>query len=351
MKREVAYVGCYTFHGRSKGIEVFDVDSEAGRFTRREHVTVDNCAYLTVSKDSRFLYAAVDEGISAFQIMPEGDLAFLKTTSIRGMRGCYLDIHPSGKFIAIGGYHDGKMTVLRIEKDGTVGDITYEFYDKGIGSVAERNFRPHISCTEFSPDGKLLLAVDSGIDQVKVFLFDETTGQAVMKDMVHCGINSGPHRLKFYQYGRIVYILHELQNYVGVYDCTYNEKGLPTFELKQKIATLPKNYTVPSAACVIDFSPDFKHLICANAGENTIALYDIDEETGLLTLRNILPVSGDYPKDIDIFPNGRFLVSTNHDSDSLTFFRIHYDTGTIVMNGLELPIDNPNCLRIVELPE
>ena len=192
---------------------------------------------------------------------------------------------------------------------------------------------------------------DDGRGRRMLVLFDETTGQAVMKDMVHCGINSGPHRLKFYQYGRIVYILHELQNYVGVYDCTYNEKGLPTFELKQKIATLPKNYTVPSAACVIDFSPDFKHLICANAGENTIALYDIDEETGLLTLRNILPVSGDYPKDIDIFPNGRFLVSTNHDSDSLTFFRVHYDTGTIVMNGLELPIDNPNCLRIVELPE
>lgn len=349
MKKQVAYVGCYTFHGNSQGLEIFDVDPEAGRFTRRSEVKVDNCAFLTVSEDRKFLYAAVDEGISTFRINADGDLEFLKTTSIRGMRGCYMDIHPSGKFIAIGGYHDGKMTVLRIDGDGTVGDITFEFYDKGIGSVAERNFRPHLSCTEFSPDGKLLLAVDSGIDQVKVFLFDETTGYAKMRDMVHCGVNSGPHRLKFYDHGKVVYILHELQNYVGVYDVTVNEKGLPVFELKQKIATLPKNYTVPSAACVIDFSSDFKHLICANAGENTIALFDIEEGTGLLTLRHILPISGDYPKDIDVFPNGKFLVSTNHDSNSLTFFRIHFDTGTIVMNGLELPIDNPNCLRIVEL--
>ena len=349
MAKEVAYVGCYTFHGKSQGIEIFDVDSEAGRFRYRSSVKVDNCAFLTVSEDRRFLYAAVDEGISAFRIAPNGDLEFLKTTSIRGMRGCYLNIHPSGRFIAIGGYHDGKMTVLRIEPDGTIGDITFEYYDRGIGSVAERNFRPHISCTEFSPDGKLLLAVDSGIDQVKVFLFDEATGKAVMKDMIHCGVNSGPHRLKFYHFGKIVYILHELKNYIDVYDVRINEKGLPSFELKQSIATLPKNYTVPSAACVIDFSSDFKHLIAANAGENTIAIYDIDSETGLLTLRNILPVSGDYPKDIDVFPNGKYLVSSNHHSNSLTFFRLHFDTGTIVMNGLEIPVDNPNCLRIVEL--
>lgn len=349
MKQYVAYVGCYTFHGESKGIAVFDVDPEKGRFTRREEVSVNNCSFLTASMDHRVLYAAVDEGIAAFRIGPDGALTHLKTTSIRGMRGCYLDIHPSNRFIAIGGYHDGKATVLRLEEDGTVGEITAEFYDKGIGSVAERNFRPHISCTTFSPDGRFLFLIDSGIDQIKIFSFHEDTGHIRLKDLLPCELNSGPHRMLFSRSGRFIYVVHELKNYVAVHHYEIGEKGLPVIEEQQRIGTLPKDYDVPSAACAITLSPDGKHLFASNAGENTIAIYDADETTGLLTLRSILPISGDYPKDIDLIPGTDFLVSTNRESNSLTFFKAHYETGTIIMNGMPLPIDNPSCLKIVEL--
>ena len=34
-KKYVAYVGSYTFHGKSKGITVFDVDTQIGRFHKR----------------------------------------------------------------------------------------------------------------------------------------------------------------------------------------------------------------------------------------------------------------------------------------------------------------------------
>ena len=39
-------------------------------------------------------------------------------------------------------------------------------FHKGIGSVAERSFRPHVSCVIPTPDNKYLCAVDNGIDQV-----------------------------------------------------------------------------------------------------------------------------------------------------------------------------------------
>lgn len=351
MTKYVSYVGCYTFHGKSKGIAVFDVDAEKGRFIRREEVSVDNCSYLTASRDHRFLYAAVDEGIAAFRINADGSLEHLATTSIRGMRGCFLNIHPSNRFIAIGGYHDGKGTVLRLNEDGTVGEITAEFYDKGIGSVAERNFRPHISCTTFSPDGRFLFMIDSGIDQIKIFSFHEDTGHIRLKDLLPCELNSGPHRMLFSHSGTYLYVVHELKNYVSVHHYTIGSSGLPVIEELQRVATLPKDYDVPSAACALSFSPDGHHLFASNAGENTIAIYDVEESTGLLTLRNILPISGDYPKDIDVIPGTDYIVSTNRESNSLTFFKANYEAGTIIMNGMELPLDNPSCLTIVSLNE
>ena len=349
MKKYAAYVGCYTFHGKSKGIAILDVDTEKGRFTKRSEVTVDNCSYLIASRDRKFLYAAVDEGIATFAIAPDGSLTQLALTKTKGMRGCYLDIHPNGQFIAQGGYHDGKMTVLRIGPDGLVGEIVTEFYDKGIGSVAERNFRPHVSCTKFSPDGRFLFMVDSGIDQIKIFSFNETNGKAKFADMLPCELNSGPHRLIFSRDGKMIYVIHELKNYVAAYRYGLSDDSLPVIEKVQQLSTLPGDYDVPSAACAIASSPDGRHLFTSNAGENTIAIFDIDVSTGLLSLRNILPISGDYPKDIDMIPGGTYLVSTNQDSNSLTFFKFHSETGTIIMNGMELPIDNPSCLAIVEL--
>ena len=48
-KKYVAYIGCYTFHGSSKGIAIMDVDVANGRFIKRKEIRVNNSSYLTVS--------------------------------------------------------------------------------------------------------------------------------------------------------------------------------------------------------------------------------------------------------------------------------------------------------------
>ena len=44
---------------------------------------------------------------------------------------------------------------------------------QGYGSVAERNFRSHVTCTRRMPDGRYVLSVDNGTDQVKVYRFND----------------------------------------------------------------------------------------------------------------------------------------------------------------------------------
>ena len=78
---------------------------------------------------------------------------------------------------------------------------------------------------------------------------------------------------------------------------------------------------------------DYNYLISSNAGDNSVILYNVNKEDGLLTKNFCLPISGEFPKDADIFPNNKFVVSLNHESNTLTFFRIDVKNCTDITKG------------------
>ena len=267
----VAYAGSYT-HESSKGIHIYDMDVEKGRITERKEVQIDNPSYLVLSHSGKFLYSICDRGVAAYKIEADGDLTLINVHTINGMRGCHLTLNKQDTFLIVSGYHDGKITVLHINEDGSVGKIADEVFHKGIGSVAERNFRPHVSSSVFTPDEELLCVCDLGIDQIKIYEFNHTTG-----------------KLKLYD------------------------------------------------------------IIRSNAGDNTVTIYKVNKETGELYTLSSLPVSGDYPKYISMFPDNKHILSMNNEGNSITIFTIHFDKGLIVMNGPELKISRPNNLVIKKL--
>ena len=71
---------------------------------------------------------------------------------------------------------------------------------------------------------------------------------------------------------------------------------------------------------------------------------EIEEETGKLEKVLCLPISGDYPKDASLFPDNRHLVSLNHESNTMTFFKADLEKGLIIMNGKSMKVDRPNCV-------
>ena len=140
----MAYVGSYSYTGKAKGITVYDVDVEKGTFKERCEVEVDNSSYVIASHNGKNLYSIADEGVVSFRILENGSLSRLNSRNIKGMRGCHLSTDAEDRYIFVSGYHDGKATVLRLNEDGSVGPIVDGVFHKGYGSVAERNFRPHV---------------------------------------------------------------------------------------------------------------------------------------------------------------------------------------------------------------
>ena len=351
-KKYVAYVGTYT-HGTSKGIQVYDVNLEEGTLTERSEVEVSNASYTAVSKNGKYLYSIEDEGVAVFKRDHNGDLARINSVDIDGMRGCFLATDVDGKYLYVAGYHDGKVTVVHTHKDGRLGSVMDGVFHTGLGSVAERNFRPHVNCVRPTQDNKYLCAVDNGIDQIKVYRINKRTDKLELVDIVRCPRESGPRIIRFSADGRYAYVLFELSNEIKVY--SYNGEGdTPEFELLQSVSTLAKKEdgsVSHNAASGLALAPDGKHLFCTTAGENTVGMFEVDGETGLLDRKFVLPVSGDYPKDLVIFPDNQHIAVANHSSNSITTFKVDYEKNIIMMKGKPRKIETPNCINIWPVPD
>ena len=347
----VAYVGSYSYTGKAKGITIYDVNPDKGCFVKKGEVDVDNSSYVIKSRNQKVLYSIADEGIVSFNILPDGGLERLNSVKINGMRGCHLSTDIDDKYIFVSGYHDGKITVLRLHEDGSVGDIVDEVYHKGLGSIAERNFRPHVSCTRTTPDGHFVMAADLGIDQVKIYHFDDKDETLNLVDMISCKINSAPRFFEFSKDGKYLYLMYEMKNVIDVF--SYEAKPGCRVPSIEKIQTVPTTGSSKSseltAATALSFSADDKFIFVSNAVDESVCLYERDADTGLLKEKMCLPISGEYPKDIAVFADNKHIASINHESGTITFFKIDYKTGLIVMCANAVRVNQPNCCVIVEV--
>ena len=347
-KKTVAYVGSYTYIGESKGISIFDVDEETCSFVRRKEVPVNNASYMVFSNSRRYLYSLADEGIVAFRILEDGDLEYLNTANIRAMRGRFIEISQDDRFLFVAGYHDGKLTVVKVNEDGSAGEICDGFYDRGIGSLAERNFQPHLSCVRMTPDQKFLCVANLGIDQIKAFRFDQDSGRIKLAHILRCELDSAPRHFLFSKDGRFMYVIAELKNTITVYRYTCVNDH-PEFEHVQTISTLGPKFSNVNSAVAILLSSDDRYLFCSNAGDNSVGMYRRDCESGRLTQEFVLPISGGYPKDIGLFDDERRLYSVNFEGGTITFFKIEYEKKYITMCAAPVEVDQPNCCLFLRL--
>lgn len=349
-EKYVAYVGSFTDTNNCKGLTLFDVDVETGYLFKRAEYTVHNAAYICASHDHRFLYAITDLGVASFQIRPDGSLKKLNTAPIRGMRGCHLSVNRDNTYIFVSGYYDGKITVLRLNEDGSVGKITDGIFHRGPGSIAERHFQPHVRCARLTPDEKYLMVVDSGIDQVKIYRFEKENGTLHGMDAIHCKLEAGPRFIRFSKDGRFFYSMKEILNTVSVYKYEPGPRG-PLYQLVHSASTLGKKFSEFSAAVSFRLTDDDKYLFSTNAGDNSVCMFKRDEETGMLEQKLVLPISGKYPTSVTLFPDNKHLFVTNHDSNTITFFTIDYEKNLLVLHGKPIDIPEPSYALMLKLPE
>ena len=342
----VGYVGTYT-HENSRGIHVFDVDNETGIFTEKQVVEINNPSYLTVSKDKKMLYSIADEGVASFSIDEEGMLTKVNQAWIGGMRGCYVEVDDLRRYLFVGGYHDGRVTMMKLNDDGSIGEISDGIFHKGgfLSANERRLDHPKVTCVKITPDQKYLCAVDYGLNQIKIYEIDYEFGKLKMLDIVRSELDAGCRVIRFSRDGRFAYVLTANANTIEVY--SYKDDNGPVFELVQTINCLKKEYKNASCTC-FRFSDEDKYIVCTIDGIEAFSFFKTNAENGTLELCGTVASSGNFPKSLCLLPGDKFVAVLNHDSNEIRTFALDYAKGCALMKNRPIPINQPNCIRIEE---
>ena len=354
MSQYKAYVGTYT-HSTSVGIHVYDLDIDSGRLTEQSVAEINNPSYLCQSKDGKFIYSIEDEGVAAFSIGENGDLTKINSAGIKGMRGCFCEVDSRRRYLFVGGYHDGKVTMMRLNEDGSIDGIADGIFHQGVAYTAnERRIdHPEVSCVKLTRDEKYLLAADHGLNQIKVYEVDYENGKLLLTDLIRCVLDAAPRTLRFSHDGKNLYILDEVANIIEVYSYELRDDR-PYFERIQKISVLDRKYrTVCECSCMC-VSFDDAYIYVSINGYNGFSCLRRDPETGMLSFEQIVKSSGDFPKSLSLLPGDEFIAVLNHDSNDIRTFRIYHgleegERPHALMESAPAKINQPNCIRIVKI--
>ncbi|MES2278500.1 MAG: lactonase family protein [Bacteroidota bacterium] len=344
-------IGTYTT-GASKGIYVYRFYTETGKTAYLNEVTgIDNPSYLCVGKNNNFVYSVNEVGsnrkgsVSAFSFEPKvGKIALINQQPSTGTGPCYISVDKAQKHVFVANYASGALSVLPVNKDGSLAPVVQTIQDQGHSANKDRQEGPHVHTAVLSPDEKYLLYTDLGTDKLSFYRYKSGQAQPLSAaDPVAIDVlpGHGPRHLDFTPDKKYMYLITEMGGVIYVYD--YDG---PKSKQLEAISLVADGFKGATGAADIHVSPDGKFLYATNRGDaNEIIVFSINTDNGRLTFVERKSSMGKTPRNFVIDPTGNYLLVANQNSDDVYVYRINKQTGKLTLTNSKITVGNPSCLK------
>jgi len=355
------YVGTYT-SGKTpdEGIHLLELDLRSGRLTvKGVAAKLIDPSFLAIHPTQKYLYS-VNElsefqgrqggGVSALAVDPtSGRLTLLNQQSSMGSGPCHLVVDRAGKNVLVANYGGGSVACLPIQPDGRLSPASSFIQHEGKSLNPGRQEGPHAHSINLDLANRFAFAADLGLDKILIYRFDSEQGILTPHDPPFAAVapGSGPRHFAFHPEGRFAYVINEMANTVTAF--SYNPtQGLLT-EI-QTISTLPPDFKETSYTAEILVHPSGKFVYGSNRGHDSIAIFQVDPDSGKLTPVGHQPTMGKFPRNFALDPTGTYLLAENQDSDSIVVFRVDPGSGGLTQVGEPVTIPKPVCIRMIPRP-
>jgi 6-phosphogluconolactonase len=348
------YVGTYT-RGKSEGIYLCSMDAGSGAIVVKEAMKgIENPSFLAADPRQRFLYAVSETAefnglpggsVQAFRIDPDsGRLSLVNARSSEGAGPCHLTIDKRGRWVLVANYSTGNLAVLPVRDDGSLGKATDVVFHRGASVNSARQQGPHAHSVTLDVANRYAIAADLGIDKLMVYHFDGDRGTLKPAAIPWIAVKpgAGPRHFTFHPDGTKAYVINELDSTVTAFSY---ERDHGVLKETQTVATIPGDVTGPNYCADIHVSADGRFVYGSNRGHDSIVVFAVEENTGLLTLLQHQPTGGKTPRNFAIDPAGRFLLVANQNSDSIVVFTIDQEDGLLAPTGIAAEVPTPVCIR------
>ena len=298
---------------------------------------------MAVSPNKKFLYAVVrSQPVRVISYAIDGKTGALaqKATAPLPDSMPYVSTDRSGRFLFTASYGGDKIAVSPIGADGLVTAEAIQVLPTGRNAhsiLADRTNR-------------FVYSANLGANQVLQFAFDAKTGKLTPLDptAVKPEPGHGPRHLAFSRDNKFLYVLNELSGHVTQYAIDSNtgtlklvdsvpsvppelgmKWGQPQTPIGAAPAAAPKPDDKPPIwAADLRLTPNGKFLYTTERNTDKIALFAVAPRTGKLTYVTNFATERQ-PRGINIDPSGRYLVASGEKSDRLSVYRINQANGKL----------------------
>jgi 6-phosphogluconolactonase len=308
------YFGTDTSKAGAKGIYASRFDTATGKLSPPMLATPSlRAAFFAVGQmQGRRILHVCNEGdehtstITSYAIdAATGGLKQLGQVSSGGSGPAYISLDADGHSAYVADYAGSAIATYRVQPDGTLSQPVehLDFNQARFGHKgpnAERQDVSHPHLTVLSPDNRFLVVTDLGNDSIVTFPVDATSGQLGQPHINERRAGSGPRHLAFHPNRRWIYCVNELDNHVD--QLLWNETrgdqahGVEAVALLtdtgHTVSTVDPNFHGQSTAAEIVIEGSGRHLYVTNRGEESIAVFSIDQSNGALTVTQRVSCGG-----------------------------------------------------------
>jgi 6-phosphogluconolactonase len=350
----------YVSNGGDGNIAVIKLNPETGDMKLVEKVPAGpNIMHMALSPDHLFLYASIrSEPFSVISYSINSETGHLTQLSKEPLPDnmVYISVDQTGRFLLSVSYTGAKIAVNSIDLKGLVQAQPVQIIPTGPN--------PHSILVDAS--NRFVYVPHLGNDQIKQFLFNESTGVLTPNDpsIVYTKDGSGPRHFDFSPNGKFVYVSNELDGTVYSYEMN-NETGI--LKEIQRISVFPTTishepssslaeYTVQGMAdekaattikvADIHITPDGKWLYVSERVTDTITAFAVNRHLGDLTYIGSYDTEK-MPRGFNIDPKGNFVIVAGQKSDHISVHAINPETGELKLLDRYESGKDPNWIEIV----
>ncbi len=302
-------------------ISIFRMSPQSGMLTLEREVQVPGGpAPLAVDPLQRYLYVGLRErpALAAMRLDPTAGLLDQVEVVDLAEDPCYISTDRTGRFVLSAYYGAGCCAVHRVRADGGLQPDPLQWIETA----------PHAHCVQTDPSNRFAyLPHTVPANEIRQYRFDVESGQlqALQPRRAPVEAGVGPRHYDYHPHLDRVYFSNEQGSSVSVYALDRSNGQLDRL---QTLSTLPEDWQERNTCAQIHLDPQGRWLYVSNRGHDTLAIFRVDADTGLLTAVGHQPTEP-IPRVFGIDPLGRHLYVAGQGSNRLAAYSIDRMTGLL----------------------
>jgi 6-phosphogluconolactonase len=351
------YVG--SSGNQEHSIFLCELDAELQKFVVLDSFSgAAGASYLAPSPDFKVLYAINQEisdpeqqhaSVSSFAVDSETPgLNIINSQSSEGRGICHIHCSQDGKYIFAANYSSGHASVLPVGENGQIGVATGVAIGGGSGPVGNRQEGPHAHQVMLDPSQRFLLVPDLGTDKVMIYSFDPQEGRLSPnpnQTFFKLAPGAGPRHLAFHPDGKNLYVVNELNSTISA--CLWDpaEGKLTEINTESTVGESHEGMKYPAAVRV---HPSGNFVYASTRGENScITTFRINAD-GSISRIQVMEQVPSWPRDFNVDPSGRYLISAGERSNDIRLYAIDQDSGLLSETDASLELPAPCCIVYIQ---